>query len=81
MCLGGCHIGERKPEGWKKFIRSKKLYDWINVQDGKTVTDFKKTYDVYSTPVVYVLDENKKILAKRLSVEQLEDYFNKNLLK
>lgn len=56
---------------WKKYIRENKL-DWINVYDPYYQTGFKKTYDIYSTPVIYVLDENKKIIAKRLDVEQLD---------
>jgi hypothetical protein len=41
-----------------------------------TATDFKNTYDIYATPVIYILDENKKILAKRIGVEQLPDFFD-----
>jgi peroxiredoxin len=70
---------DRKPDDWKKYIREKKL-NWLNVWDSHTVTDFKNVYDIYSTPVMYILDENKKILAKRIGVEQLEDFFN-NYLK
>ena len=37
----------------------------------KKVTDlkslnFRKTYDIFSTPQVYLLDEEKKIIGKRL---------------
>ena len=47
-----------------------------NPQTGKEeyYTDFKNTFDVYATPVVYVLDKDKKIIAKRLPVEQIEDF-------
>jgi peroxiredoxin len=66
---------DRKPDDWKKYIREKKL-NWLNVWDSHTVTDFKNVYDIYSTPVIYILDENKKILAKRIGVEQLPDFFD-----
>ena len=62
---------ETNAEEWKKYIKEHKL-DWINVFDPTYQTGFKKTYDIYSTPVIYVLDENKKIIAKRLDVEQLD---------
>lgn len=62
---------EPNADEWKKYIRENKL-DWINVYDPYYQTGFKKTYDIYSTPVIYVLDENKKILAKRLDVDQLD---------
>jgi peroxiredoxin len=66
---------DRKPDDWKKFIREKKL-NWTNVWDSFTHTDFRNTYDIYSTPVIYILDEKKKILAKRIGVETLDDFFN-----
>lgn len=65
---------DRTTEDWKKFIREKKL-NWTNVWDSYTATDFKNIYDIYSTPVIYILDEKKKILAKRIGVEQLDDFY------
>jgi peroxiredoxin len=66
---------EDKPEEWKKFIRENKL-NWINVHEPdqyrRAVT--KKIYDIYSTPVVYLLDENKIIKAKRIDTEQLGNF-------
>lgn len=38
--------------------------------------NYAKTYDVYSTPRIFLLDENMKILAKQLSIAQLEDYID-----
>lgn len=63
---------------WKKYLIEHKL-NWINVMDMQNSTGFHAIYDIYSTPVVYLLDENKKILAKRLSVEQLESFLEKKL--
>jgi thiol-disulfide isomerase/thioredoxin len=59
---------------WKKFIIDNKLV-WINVGGNTANIDFRKVYDIYSTPVIYILDENKKIIAKRISVEDLPDFF------
>jgi hypothetical protein len=36
-------------------------------------------YDARKTPAVYILDENKKIIAKGLNVEQIGDLM-KNIL-
>jgi thiol-disulfide isomerase/thioredoxin len=58
---------------WFKYIREKKL-DWINAADLLWNTNYKKYYDIYSTPVIYVLDRQKKIIAKRIDVEQLPDF-------
>jgi len=58
---------------WIKFINKHKL-DWINGSDGGDFrSNFRSTYDVYSTPQTYLLDENKKILAKKMSMEALRD--------
>lgn len=59
-------------EKYKKYIADKKL-DWINVYDGIHFTDLKTKYDIYSTPVIYLLDKNKKIIAKRIGVDQVKD--------
>jgi peroxiredoxin len=76
---------DRTPVKWRKFIQEFKLQDLIhgidihkNPQTGKEeyYTDFKNNFDVYATPVVYVLDKDKKIIAKRLPVEQLEDFID-----
>ncbi|PWK29442.1 peroxiredoxin [Arcicella aurantiaca] len=76
---------DRTPTKWKKFIQEFKLQELIhgidihkNQQTGKEeyYTDFKNSFDVYATPVVYVLDKDKKIIAKRLPVEQLEDFID-----
>jgi peroxiredoxin len=62
---------------WHKFIRENNL-DWINVgiADEYQRAVFKKAYDVYSTPTMYVLDENKIIKAKRLGPDQMADYID-----
>ena len=59
---------------WKKFIEDKKLTNWINVYDNTGKSYFHYYYDVFSTPTIYVLDKDKKIIAKRLGEEQAKDY-------
>jgi hypothetical protein len=51
---------------------SKNELTWINVWDPTFSSNFRNLYDIYSTPVIYVLDSGKKIIAKRISVETLE---------
>lgn len=58
---------------WFKYIKEKEL-NWINAADLTLKTNFRAYYDIYSTPVIYVLDRNKKIIAKRIDVENLEDF-------
>lgn len=67
---------EFENEEWLRFIQKHKL-DWINGSDGNDFTsNFRTLYDVYSTPQTYLLDEDKKILAKKISIEALEDILN-----
>ncbi|MFN5372113.1 MAG: thioredoxin-like domain-containing protein [Bacteroidia bacterium] len=58
---------------WFKYIKEKEL-TWLNVADLTLKTNFRAYYDIYSTPVIYVLDRNKKIIAKRIDVENLADF-------
>lgn len=39
--------------------------------------NYQSTFDIYSTPRVFVLDKDKKIIAKQLSISQLEDMMDK----
>ena len=59
-------------EKYRKYIIENKL-DWINVYDGVHINNIKEKYDIYSTPVIYVLDKNKRIKAKRIGTEQVKD--------
>jgi len=66
-------------EEWQKFINDQKTGDWINVADinhdeeGNPVasSDWRDKYDIYSTPVIYLLDQEKKIIAKRITHKQI----------
>ena len=60
-------------ELWKKFIRDNKL-KWLNVSDLYNNTHFRNFYDIYSTPVIYLLDDQKRIIAKRLDTEKIRDF-------
>lgn len=46
-------------------------------EQGKPTTleslNYQATYDIYSTPKVFILDKDKKIIAKSLSMSQIED--------
>jgi peroxiredoxin len=64
---------------WHKFIEDNKL-DWINVADLELHNTFRSVYDISSTPVIYILNEKKEIIAKKLGVEQIEE-FTDNYMK
>jgi thiol-disulfide isomerase/thioredoxin len=61
----------------KKYITANKL-TWINVNGPRSYTpDFHELYNVYSTPLLFVLDNNRTIIAKQLNVDQLADFLTK----
>ena len=65
---------------WKNSIRKKKM-NWVNVNGPRTLTgDFHDQYDIVSTPVIYILDDQKKIIAKHLAAEKI-GYFLENYSK
>jgi thiol-disulfide isomerase/thioredoxin len=71
---------------WKNSIRKKKITNWINVDGPRALTvNYHDLYDIISTPVIYLLDEQKRIIAKRLTAEQigtfLENYSKHPSLK
>ena len=63
---------DKKPE-WEEFLQKHNLFDWINVWDEQHISQFKILYDARKTPGVYILDKDKKIIAKGMSVEQISE--------
>lgn len=63
---------------WKNYI-SKHQLDWIHVNGNISFTgDYHDIYDIYSTPVIYILDEQKAIIAKRLPAEKIPVFINRH---
>jgi hypothetical protein len=69
-------------EDWLKFIRDKNLGDWSHVYYSKeaekarvsnNVPGYSQLYDVQSFPTLYLLDKDKRIVAKKLSFEQIDE--------
>jgi thiol-disulfide isomerase/thioredoxin len=57
---------EDDPKQWQDYIKEHHLEDWTHVYDPERRSDFRSKYNVYSTPVIYLLDEKKIIIGKRL---------------
>lgn len=60
---------------WIDFVNEHKLYGWVNAWNPYDYS-FKEAYDITSTPVLFVLDSDMKIIAKRLGPEQAEELIN-----
>lgn len=63
------------PKDWRKYLAENK-HKWFSVFDPNNESNFRYFYDIYSTPVVYLLNEKKEIIAKRLSTDQIVDLIN-----
>ncbi len=66
---------------WTDFIQkdSLEIEGWYNVWDGPYPhSKFRDYYDIYSTPAVFILDKDKKIIAKRLAVDSIKGFIEKH---
>lgn len=68
-------LRDEVPECWD-YIEENKIGDWMHVVDPYGRSRFMLHYDLKTTPQIYVLDKDKKIISKRLGAEQLPEFFN-----
>jgi len=70
-----------KPE-WIAFIKENNITDWTHVYKTKEMEDadfaaqrpsFRQLYDINMTPTIYLLDKDKRIIGKKLTLLQLND--------
>ena len=62
----------------KEYIDKMNMSGWINVNGPRTYTGlYQKQYDASTTPTIYVLNEEKKIIAKKLPAERLEEFLTR----
>jgi thiol-disulfide isomerase/thioredoxin len=64
-------------ERWKKFIVDNKL-DFINVFEPVHINNLTERFDINRTPVIYILDKDKRIKVKGVASDQAVDIL-KNL--
>lgn len=67
---------------WREFINKYNLQSWINVYETeaqKKINEeakkpsYKQLYDVTQTPTLYLLDKDKRIIAKKLTWQQMDE--------
>lgn len=67
---------------WKKYINEKDMGDFINVNGTRSALgNFHDLYDIYSTPVIYLLDRKKRIIAKRIPADAIGEYLSHYIKK
>ncbi len=68
---------------WVNYIKEHHLSDWVNVYQTKEMeaadlaaqkAGFRQLYDVTLTPTLYLLDKEKRIIAKKMTWQQLNDF-------
>lgn len=66
---------------WLNFIRDHNIHDWVQVYNSKEANDarvknnipsYYQLYDVQSVPTIYLLDKDKRIIAKKIPFEQID---------
>jgi len=76
-------LTEDQKKKWISYINKHNLGDWINVYQTKEMADavfasqkpgYKQLYDVIQTPTLVLLDKDKRIIGKKLSWQQLNDF-------
>ena len=65
-------FGEEGKVKWADFVNENHLYDWINAWNPYSF-EYKLKYDILSTPTIYILDRDKKIIAKKVSPQQVAE--------
>lgn len=82
VAVYGVNIYENEVPAWKKFINEKKLSGWIHTYQTRAAKEaeeraglpnYRQLYDIFKTPTLYLLDKDKRIIAKQLSLEQFDD--------
>lgn len=68
-------------QGCWSYADENNYTEWIHLADPDRNSDELKAYDITSTPIIYLLDENKRILSKRISAKDLEKVVNFELNK
>lgn len=82
VAIYSVNIYENELPAWKKFIAEKKLSkEWVHAYQTKEVKqqeekagipNYRQLYDIFKTPTLYLLDSNKRIIAKQLSLQQFD---------
>ncbi len=61
---------------WYDFVLEHNMDIFLNVWEPFGISHFRDKYDISSTPVLYLMDKDKKIIAKRISPEQAVNIIN-----
>jgi len=60
-------------EAWNTFIAEHEL-SWVNLYSPINIRGVLENYQAWATPLLFILDSEKRIVAKDLSVSQVKEY-------
>lgn len=66
---------------WEDFIEKHQIFDFINCWDETRQVEYRTYYNVFATPVMYILDKDKKFICKNLAVDQMVDLLKREYKK
>ncbi|MBC6425064.1 MAG: DUF5106 domain-containing protein [Ekhidna sp.] len=60
------------------YVEEMGLQDWVNTNGTKTYSvNYQEFYDAFTTPTIYLLNDKKEIIAKKITASQLEEIITK----
>ncbi len=88
----GVNVDEKLMKEWQSFIAEKELDKeaWVHVYQTKTAKDaeqksgqpsYRQLYDAFVTPTIVLLDKDKRIIGKKLAIEQFDEIIQNKLKK
>ncbi len=72
----------KEKDKWMDFIKEHHMEEWTHVYESEAqrkavdeakTPSYKQLYDVTQTPTLYLLDKDKRIIAKKLTLEQMDE--------
>ncbi len=85
----GINIDEQAQTAWKAFIQKYHLEEWLHIYQPESeklaeqknqISNYRQLYDVVQTPTLYLLDANKKIVAKNLDAKGIDKFLGQYLM-
>lgn len=76
-------LSENQKKLWVDYIKENKLEDWthayqtpemIEQEKNSALPGYRQLFDVIQTPTMLLLDKEKNIIAKKLTIEQLNEF-------
>lgn len=70
------------PKDWRDFINQHRLGEWTHVYNSKQeesnrvssgIPGYAQLFDIQTVPTLYLLDKDKRILAKKIPLEQIDE--------